>query len=102
MKKDRNQTKYWVIVTTAFTLLLIIGEFISDYFISHPSVSLFSSGSFAGFLSLASVVCFCVCIAGIIKIKGKLKILPIFYSLVSIVIFGLAFFAASFSGYGSY
>lgn len=102
MKKVSNQTKNWIIITTALTILLVIGEFISDNLISHSSVSPSSSGSFAGFIALMSVVCFSACIASIVKIKGKLKILPIFYIFVSVVIFGLAFFAASFSGYGSY
>lgn len=102
MRKDRNQTKKWLFITTALTVLLVIGEFISDFYISHPSVSIFPNGSFAGFISLMSVVCFCVCIAGIVKVKGWQKILPIIYSLVSVVIFGLAFFAALFSGYGTY
>lgn len=102
MKKHNNQTKWWIVITTITTILLVVGEVISDHLISQAAVSPVSWGSFAGFISFMSVVCFCISIFGAVKVKGWLKILPILYALISVVIFGLAFFAASFSGYGSY
>ncbi len=99
--KNANQFNPWLIASIGTATLSVILEIISDNLISSGSVSSDIYGFFAGFVSLVAVVSFVVAVVAMFKTKSWYKIVPIVNALISLVIFGLAFFAYGFSGYGS-
>jgi hypothetical protein len=100
MKKN-SQSNSWVYVAGVGVVLLVIAEGVSSRLINDSSVPSSVDGPFAGLVSLGAVATFIICSVALFKAKKWLKVVPIIGILVSLIIFGLAFFAYSFSGYGS-
>jgi len=99
--KNRNTSNTWLYVSVAAVIVLVVLEVISDKLIGSATVSTETYAPFAGMVSLGAVFAIVISAIAVFKTKSWLRLLPIIGMLVSLVIFGLAFFAYGFSGYGS-
>ncbi len=99
--KKINQLNSWFLASVSAVSLSIILEVVSEVIFGGGSTDLSIAGFFAGFVSLVAVVSFVVAVVAMFKTKSWYKIVPIVNALISLIIFGLAFFAYGFSGYGS-
>ena len=96
-----KRSNFWVYISAISIVGLVIAEVVSDKLIGSGSVSSYSYGTFAGFVSLMAIVVFVISIVALFKIKRWAKVVPIIGLFVALIIFALAFFAYAFSGYGS-
>lgn len=93
----------WTYVTSISLVLLIIAELYSNSIIGNSySYTNELKKSVAGFVTMFAIFTFIVSVVTTFKTKRSNRVFAILSSLLSLIIFGLAFFAYSFIGYGSY
>lgn len=98
MRKIKN---IWVYIIAVSLAALIVAELYSDHLISGSSSTNEEMKFSAAGVAIGAALTIVISATGAIKTKKYSRVFAIFSCLVSVIIFGFAFFAYSFTGYGS-
>ncbi len=97
-----KQKNIWTCTTIISLVLLVIAEVYSDRMIGSSASTDGQVRLVTGWLIVGAVATFAISLTAVFKTKRFSRIFAIFSCMVSFVVFGLAFFAYAFTGYGSY
>lgn len=98
MKKVKN---LWLYIISISLTALIIAEVYSDHLISSSSSTNQQMKISAAGVAIGAILTTFLSAIGVVKTKKVTRFFAIFSCLVSVVIFGFAFFAYGFIGYGT-
>lgn len=100
-KQDTKNQKMWLAISGIATIAAITSYLIASAHTSSSTVSNNVSGMYAGWATLGSLVALLLCLIGCFKVRKWSKAVPIVCAILCLMVVCLAYFAYSFSDYGS-